>query len=108
MGSALQVILASIAVVALALLCLRLLRTFMQGSMGGGNLEVVEAISVGRKAQLVLVRIGQKYTVLGVTEAGVVRVTEMDDEVSEVLSGNALESSGGWLSTLKGFSADRD
>ncbi len=108
MESALQVILASIAVIALALLCLRLLRTFMHGSMGGGNLEVVEAISVGRRAQLVLVRIGQTYTVLGVTEAGVVRITEMDDEVSEVLSGDAPKRSEGWLGALRGFSTNRD
>lgn len=103
-----QVILASVTVVALACLSLRLLRNFMGARTGSGNLEVLEAVSVGRRAQLVLVRIGRRYVVLGVSEAAIVRVAEMDDEVSQILARERPREGGGWLTVLNRFTGEGD
>ncbi len=74
----LQVVVASAVVLGLIYISLRAVNSLMSGRLSGGQLEVIEAIAVGRRAQVVLVRAGDKHLVLGVTDGCVQRLEELD------------------------------
>ncbi|MFP4200276.1 MAG: FliO/MopB family protein [Clostridia bacterium] len=84
MQLALQVALASIAVIGLVYVTLRLLNTAMSGKLAGQHLRVMEAVSVGRRAHMALVRVQDRYLVLGVTESNITVLAEVDLDCEDV------------------------
>lgn len=77
MELAVQVILASAFILVLLYITLRLLNHLIRGQMGRGQLEVIEAVAIGRKSQLVLVRAGEQCYLLGVSDHAVELIKEM-------------------------------
>ncbi len=86
MAQVLYVILASIFVIALAYLTLRIMRSITNRGTGSGHLEVIEVVPLNRKSRIVLVRSTHQYLVLGVTENNITllsELTEIDDSAFE-------------------------
>ena len=79
----LQVIMASAAVIGLIYVTMRVLRGYMQSTWQSRNIRILEAISIGRKAQLVLVRVQDRQMVLGVSEAGVTRLMDLEHPLEQ-------------------------
>ncbi len=79
MGQVLYIILACAFVIGLAYLTLRIMRSVMNRGTTSGYLQVIEAVPLGHKARLVLVRSSGQYLVLGVTEHSVTVVCELPD-----------------------------
>ncbi len=79
-----QVVLASAVVLGLAYASLRLLNGAMSGRMTGRNLKVIEAVAVGRRAQVVLVEARGKQLLLGVTDTSVALLREVEGEDGNV------------------------
>lgn len=89
----LQVMLASAAVIGLVYISLRLLNSGMSGRLGGNHFRVIEAVSVGRKAHVTLVRVVDRHLILGVTENNVTVLGEVDLDCEEIHNSDERSSS---------------
>lgn len=61
----------------------------LRGMNGGRHLEVLETVPVHHKAALSIVRIGETYQVLGVTEHAVTTIRELSQTEAESLRRSA-------------------
>lgn len=102
MESVVQVVLASVVVLGLAYASLRLLNGAMSGRIAGGNLKVIEAIAVGRKAQVVLVEARGKHLLLGVTDASVQLLREIEG-IDDDLATSDAPSAGSFRDWISRF-----
>ena len=83
-GQFLYIILVTAIVGLLAYWCTRMMAAQRRGRRGG-NLAVLESVSVVAQAMVQLVRAGEKYLVIGVTRNKVTLLTELDkSQVTEL------------------------
>ena len=90
----LQVFFGSVFVVLLLYGTLWLLNVLMRGKMGASNLEVVEVLAVGRRAQVVLMRVGEQHYLIGVSDQSTQLIKELPEEFA-VRNREPLKQRGG-------------
>lgn len=92
-------------VILAAYLSLRMGSRTLKGLGGSKYLQVVETVQVYNKAALSVVRIGEAYHVLGVTEHSVQTIRELTREEVETLKKEKTENNGSisnkWLHSIK-------
>ena len=68
---------------------------------GGGSLEVVERLAVGRTASLLLLRTGDRYCLLGVTEGQITLLKEWQGEEAAWIQARRETSPAGFGDILR-------
>ncbi|MBW8811126.1 MAG: flagellar biosynthetic protein FliO [Lysobacter sp.] len=72
-----------------------------KGAIGrsGGPMELRHVIALGPRERLALVKVGSRFLVVGVTAAGISRVSEFTDTCLEPAAGGLEPAAGGLDST---------
>jgi len=94
-----------IAVCALAYYTTRLLGAARYGRYGRRNIEIVESMGVGPQSFVHILRVGEKYVLIGVTRNQINAITELDKEQLSLTEG---AQAGGGFETLMGRFMKKD
>ncbi len=76
-------------VLVLAYWCSRFLGKGLSGVSSGRNMKVIEQLRLGTDKQLLLLRLGSHTYLIGVSQAGIQMLAELEEEFEEGISGTA-------------------
>ena len=90
-----------IAVCALAYYTTRLLGAARYGRFGKRNIEIIESMGVGPQSFVHIMRIGEKYVMIGVTRNQINMITELDE--GQISLAESHQITGGFESLMGRF-----
>lgn len=82
----------------------------MSGGFGYNNrsIKIVEYVSIAQDKQLMIVTVGSKKMLLGVTPNAVTKVCDLDDEDIAVYESESEDEESGFMKTLKKAFAEKN
>ncbi|MBN2222409.1 MAG: flagellar biosynthetic protein FliO [Vallitaleaceae bacterium] len=69
-----------LAIILLAYYVSYMVAKFQKKTKKGSNLEIIEAISIGQQKNILLLRVGKKHILLGVTKTQIVHLLELEED----------------------------
>ena len=90
----LTVILVFLLVLALTYLTTRFVGTYQKARTAAGNIEVIETYRITNGKYLQIVRVGEKYVVIGIGKDSITKVCELsEDDIKPVPEETGIQSS---------------
>ncbi len=104
-----KLIVALVVVIGLAYLSLKLGKTYMDGLGSGKNVKVLETVPVHSKAYISIVKIGEDYMAIGISEGKMDVIKSFSEEEGRALAEKTLANRNNtqfitvkeWIGTLK-------
>ncbi len=82
----------------------------MSGGFGYNNrsIKIIEYVSIAQDKQLMIVTVGSRKMLLGVTPNAVTKICDLDDEDIVTIDDSSEEEDGGFVKSLKKAFAERN
>ncbi len=85
-------------------------KRFNSGSFGGGqrSVRIIECVGIAQDKQLMIISVGNKFMLLGVTQNSINKICDLDENDLETEDTNAIRTESGFMKSLKKAFAEKN